>query len=59
MGQVSLRGICKSYGDVDVTELFNAKVGPERNQCDSGAVVGLMPDAAGALTFGADGRLVL
>jgi multiple sugar transport system ATP-binding protein len=41
-----------------VAELLNAKVGTESNQCDSGAVVGLMPDPAWALTFGADGRLV-
>lgn len=41
-----------------VVELLNAKVGTESNQCDSGDVVGLMPDAAWALSFDAAGRLV-
>lgn len=42
-----------------VNELLNAKVGTDHNQCESGQEVGLLPDAAWALTFGADGRLVL
>jgi multiple sugar transport system ATP-binding protein len=41
-----------------VTDLLNAKVGTDNNQCDSGAVVGLVPDAAWALSFDAAGRLV-
>jgi len=41
-----------------VTELLNAKVGTENNACETGQMVGLVPDPAWALTFGADGRLV-
>jgi multiple sugar transport system ATP-binding protein len=41
-----------------VKDLLNAKVGIDNSQCESGQEVGLMPDAAWALTFGADGRLV-
>ena len=41
-----------------VTELLNAKVGIENNACETGQMVGLLPDPAWALTFGADGRLV-
>jgi multiple sugar transport system ATP-binding protein len=42
-----------------VKELLNAKVGTDNKQCESGEEVGLLPDAAWALTFGADGRLIL
>ena len=42
-----------------VKDLLNAKVGTDNKQCESGEEVGLLPDAAWALTFGADGRLVL
>ena len=38
--------------------LLTAKVGTESSQVDAGQTVGLAPDAAWALTFGADGRLV-
>jgi multiple sugar transport system ATP-binding protein len=41
-----------------VTELLNAKVGTDNNECESGAVLGLIPDAAWALSFDAAGRLV-
>jgi multiple sugar transport system ATP-binding protein len=41
-----------------LTELINAKVGTNSNQCDAGQVVSVVPDVAWALTFGADGRLV-
>jgi multiple sugar transport system ATP-binding protein len=41
-----------------VTELLNAKVGTDNDQCESGSVVGLIPDAAWALNFDAAGRLV-
>lgn len=42
-----------------VKELLNAKVGTDNKQCESGEEVGLMPDAAWVLSFGADGRRVL
>jgi multiple sugar transport system ATP-binding protein len=42
-----------------VQGLLNAKVGADNKQCESGEEVGVVPDAAWALTFGADGRLVL
>jgi multiple sugar transport system ATP-binding protein len=39
-------------------ELLTAKVGTEHSQVAAGQTVGLLPDAAWALGFGADGRLV-
>jgi multiple sugar transport system ATP-binding protein len=39
-------------------ELLIAKVGPEHDRCDAGQTVGLRPDPAWALLFGADGRLI-
>lgn len=39
-------------------DLLNAKVGTEHNQVEAGQAVGLAPDAAWALRFGADGRLI-
>jgi multiple sugar transport system ATP-binding protein len=54
LGDSSILHLC-----VDgVTELLNAKVGTDNNQCESGTVVGLIPDAAWALSFDAAGRLV-
>ena len=41
-----------------IEELLTAKVGTEHSQVEAGQVVGLAPDAAWALAFGADGRLV-
>jgi multiple sugar transport system ATP-binding protein len=41
-----------------VTELLTAKVGADSSQVDAGQTVGLAPDAAWALAFGADGRLI-
>jgi multiple sugar transport system ATP-binding protein len=41
-----------------VTELLNAKVGTENLACETGQMVGLVPDPTWALTFGADGNLV-
>ena len=41
-----------------VADLLNAKVGTEHSQCESGQIVGLAPNAAWALAFGADGRLL-
>ena len=41
-----------------IDELLTAKVGTEHRQVDAGQTVGLAPDAAWALAFGADGRLV-
>jgi multiple sugar transport system ATP-binding protein len=41
-----------------VTELLNAKVGTENNHCESGAAVGLVPDATWALSFDAAGHLL-
>ena len=41
-----------------VPDLLNAKVGPEHSHCEAGQTVGLMPDAAWALVFDADGRLM-
>ena len=41
-----------------IAELLTAKVGTECSQIDAGQTVGLAPDAAWALTFGADGRLI-
>jgi multiple sugar transport system ATP-binding protein len=41
-----------------IDELLTAKVGPEHARVEAGQVVGLAPDAAWALAFGADGRLV-
>ena len=41
-----------------IDELLTAKVGTEHSQVDAGKSVGLAPDAAWALAFGADGRLV-
>ena len=40
-----------------VAELLSAKVGAGHAQTDSGQTVGLVPDAAWALPFGADARL--
>ena len=41
-----------------VTDLLSAKVGPEHGKVAAGQNVGLTPDAAWALIFGADGRLI-
>jgi multiple sugar transport system ATP-binding protein len=41
-----------------VGELLTAKVGTESSQIDAGQTVGMAPDAAWALAFAADGRLV-
>jgi multiple sugar transport system ATP-binding protein len=41
-----------------IAELLTAKVGTESSHVDAGQTVGLAPDAAWALTFGADGRLI-
>jgi multiple sugar transport system ATP-binding protein len=41
-----------------VSELLTAKVGTESSQIDAGQTVGMAPDAAWALAFAADGRLV-
>jgi multiple sugar transport system ATP-binding protein len=41
-----------------IPELLTAKVGAESSPVDAGQTVGLAPDAAWALAFGADGRLV-
>ena len=41
-----------------VTELLNAKVGTEHARCAAGQSVGLLPDAAWALAFDADGKLM-
>ena len=41
-----------------IEELLTAKVGTEHNRIEAGQSVGLAPDAAWALAFGADGRLV-
>ena len=41
-----------------VAELLTAKVGTEHGNVDAGQTVGLAPDAAWALVFGADGRLI-
>jgi len=41
-----------------IDELLTAKVGPEHGRVEAGQAVGLAPDAAWALAFGADGRLV-
>ena len=40
-----------------ISELLTAKIGTEGSPVDAGQIVGLAPDAAWALTFGADGRL--
>jgi multiple sugar transport system ATP-binding protein len=41
-----------------VTDLLNAKVGTEHARCAAGQSVGLVPDAAWALAFDADGKLM-
>ena len=41
-----------------IEELLTAKVGTEYSRVEAGQGVGLAPDAAWALAFGADGRLV-
>lgn len=41
-----------------VADLLIAKVGTEHSHCAAGQAVGLVPDAAWALTFGADSRLM-
>jgi multiple sugar transport system ATP-binding protein len=41
-----------------VADLLTAKIGTEHSRVDAGQTVGLSPDPAWALTFGADGRLV-
>ena len=41
-----------------LADLLTAKVGTEHGACEAGQSVGLAPDAAWALVFGADGRLV-
>ncbi len=40
-----------------VNGLLNAKVTANQVNCDAGQIVGLLPDAAWSLGFGADGRL--
>ena len=40
-----------------IEELLTAKVGTEHSRVEAGQVLGLAPDAAWALAFGADGRL--
>jgi multiple sugar transport system ATP-binding protein len=41
-----------------VAELLNAKVGADHSPCNDGQTVGLVPDPAWALPYGADGRLL-
>ena len=41
-----------------VGELLNAKVGANASRCETGQTLGIAPDAAWALMFGADGRLI-
>ncbi len=41
-----------------ITDLLNAKVGADHHGITAGQTVGLRPDAAWALVFGADGRLM-
>ena len=41
-----------------IPDLLTAKVGTEHSQVDAGQTVGLNPDPAWALAFGADGRLL-
>ncbi len=41
-----------------ISELLTAQVGTEHCRVDGGQAIGLAPDAAWALAFGADGRLV-
>jgi multiple sugar transport system ATP-binding protein len=41
-----------------IAELLTAKVGAEYGKVDAGQTVGLAPDAAWALIFSADGRLI-
>ena len=41
-----------------LADLLTAKVGTEHSQVDAGQAIGLRPDAAWALGFAADGRLV-
>ena len=41
-----------------IADLLSAKVGPEHGNVAAGQTVGLVPDAAWALIFGADGRLI-
>ena len=41
-----------------ISELLTAKVGTENSQVEAGQTVGLAPDAAWAMTFAADGRVV-
>jgi multiple sugar transport system ATP-binding protein len=41
-----------------ISDLLNAKVGTEHHAITAGQAVGLRPDAAWALVFGADGRLL-
>jgi multiple sugar transport system ATP-binding protein len=42
-----------------ITDLLSAKVGTEHGRVEAGQLIGLRPDAAWALLFGADGRLVI
>ena len=42
-----------------ITDLLSAKVGTEHGRVEAGQLIGLWPDAAWALLFGADGRLVI
>jgi multiple sugar transport system ATP-binding protein len=42
-----------------ITDLLSAKVGTEHSRVEAGQTIGLAPDAAWALVFGADGRLIL
>ncbi len=41
-----------------ISELLTAKIGADNSQVEAGQTVGLAPDAAWALCFAADGRLV-
>jgi len=41
-----------------ITGMLNAKVGADQTNCNAGQTVGLVPDPAHALGFGADGRLL-
>jgi multiple sugar transport system ATP-binding protein len=42
-----------------ITDLLSAKVGTEHSRVEAGQTIGLAPDAAWALVFGADSRLTL
>jgi multiple sugar transport system ATP-binding protein len=42
-----------------ITDLLSAKVGTEHSRVEAGQTIGLAPDAAWALAFGSDGRMIL